>query len=234
MPQVFLNKALSVLKPTWTRYNELRLGIRTEPDRSDHQRRSPGRPWWRGERSKAARHDDNFDYATIDYWNMRNVVRVLKPGPEDVFYDIGCGMGRILCVMARHPLRKCIGVELSEPLCQIARRNAAKLRGRKAPIEIVCGDATTADLGDGTIYFMFNPFGAESLRDTLENLRNSLLRKPRPVRLVYYNSTFEHEFESVGWLEKIRHFNSFGGHRITLWRSRFFEGGVFNSLGGAR
>jgi hypothetical protein len=45
-----------------------------------------------------------------------------------------------------------------------------KLRGRKAPIEIVCGDASTADLGEGMIYFMFNPFGADTMGDTLENI----------------------------------------------------------------
>ena len=87
-----------------------------------------------------------------------------------MFYDIGSGMGRIVCAVARKRLRKGIGMELSEPLCQIARRNAMKLRGRKAPIEMVCGDASTADLREGTIYFMFNPFGADTMRDTPENI----------------------------------------------------------------
>jgi hypothetical protein len=74
---------------------------------------------------------------------------------------------------------KCIGVELLAPFCEIARRNAAGLRGRKAPIQIVCGDAATAELSEGTIYFMFNPFGADTLRDTLENIRGSLSQEPR-------------------------------------------------------
>ena len=30
------------------------------------------------------------------------------------------------------------------------------MRGRKAPIEIVCEDAVHADLSDGTVYCMFN------------------------------------------------------------------------------
>jgi hypothetical protein len=95
-------------------------------------------------------------------------VRALKPGPEDVSYDIRSGVGRILCVMALHRLRRCVGVGLSVPLCQIARPNTLKLRGRKAPLEIVCGDAATAYPADGTIYCMLNPFAAvseELLRD---------------------------------------------------------------------
>ncbi len=91
--------------------------------------------------------------------------------PQDVFGDLGCGMGRIVCVAARKTVRKSIGVELLEPLCEIAHRNATLLRGRKASIQIVCGDATTVDLSEGTIYFMFNPFGARTSVSRLRSRR---------------------------------------------------------------
>lgn len=162
------------------------------------------------EASSNARYSDNFQYGTIGYLNIGKVLRIVKPRPQDAFCDIGCGMGRILCVAARKPMRKCIGVELLEPLCEIARRNVASLRGRKAPIEIVCGDATTVDLSEGTIYFMFNPFGAETLRDTLENIRGSLSQKPRAIKTAYYNSQYVSVFETLRWLEKVHEFNTFG------------------------
>ena len=218
------NMAL-LLKPLWINCNELVLGIRTEPERpADHERNAVPE-WWRGDVPERAQHDDNFVYATIDYWNVRKVVRALRPVPADIFYDIGSGKGRILCVLARKHLRKCVGIELFEPLCRIARRNAANLRGRKAPIEIVCGDATTADLSDGTIYFMFNPFGPETLRDTLYNIESSLTRSPRPIRVVYYNSVYESVLESLGWLERVHQFDSFGGQRVTFWENRGPEDG---------
>jgi len=210
---------ISWLKPVWTQANEFALGIHTVPHPSIGSSRSSTRPWWLGEPSERARHDDNVRYETADYWNIRKVARILKPGPEDVFYDIGSGMGRMLCVMARRPIRKCIGIELFEPLCEIARRNVASLRGRKAPVEIRCADAATADLSDGTIYYMFNPFGEETLRDALENIRTSLSRKSRTVTLVYYNAVHETLLNDIGWLEKIGQFNAFGGHVVSLWRS---------------
>jgi SAM-dependent methyltransferase len=231
--KMLVYKAVSLLKPVWTKCNERLLGIQTEPVASQSQVRSPGRPWWRGDDFKNAKHDDNFHYATIDYWNARKVARALNPGPEDVFYDIGSGMGRILCIMARRRLRKCVGVELSEPLCQIARRNALKLRGRKAPIEIVCGDAATANLADGTIYFMFNPFGAETLRDTLQNIRDTLSVKPRAIKVVYYNSVHESVLATLDWLERVGHIDSFGGQRITFWRIRHSDAGAAGDLSGA-
>jgi len=228
--KALLKNAISLVKPAWTWCNEFALGIQTEPEHQHYQIRGSERPWWRGETFRDAKYDDNCHYATIDYWNVRKIVRALKPGPEDVFYDIGSGMGRILCVMARRRLRRVVGVELSEPLCEIARRNALNLRGRKAPLEIVCGDATTADLAEGTIYFLFNPFGAETLRDTLENIRNSLSKKARPVRIVYYNAVHESVLETMSWLEKVRQFDSFGGQRVTFWRIRHSDVGAAGAL----
>ena len=124
------------------------LGIRTGPEGPIISEQEP----WRSHASDNARHGDNWRYATIGYQHLRKILRVVSPGPKDVFYDIGCGMGRILCVAAQQPVRKCAGVELQITLlCQIARRNAASLRGRKAPIEIVCGvSERTVDLSDGT------------------------------------------------------------------------------------
>jgi hypothetical protein len=71
MPAVkmLVNKTVSLLKSVWTKCSEWLLGIRTEPVSSHEQAHSWGRPWWRGDYSKNAKHDDGFHYATIDYWN---------------------------------------------------------------------------------------------------------------------------------------------------------------------
>ena len=201
------------------------LGIRTDPESAVDSEPNAVQECGRAEVSNNARYGDNFHYATIGYWSVQKVLRGVKPGPQDVFCDIGSGMGRILCVVAREPVRKCVGVELLEPLCQIARRNAISLRGRKAPIQIVCGDATTVDLSEGTIYFMFNPFGGETLRDTLENIRCSLSQKPRAIRIAYYNSKYQSVLEALGWLVKVHEFDTFAGHRVTFWENRHSQDG---------
>jgi precorrin-6B methylase 2 len=205
-----------LLSQAWTQCYESVLGIRTGPEGPIVSEQEP----WRGQLSENAKHGDNWRYATIGYRYVRKIVQVVKPGPEDVFYDIGCGMGRILCIAAQRPVRKCVGIELQEPLCQIARRNASSLRGRKAPIEVVCGDATTVDLSDGTIYFMFNPFGPETLRDTLENIRGSLSQNPRVVKVVYYHAKYRSVVDGLDWLVKVQEFHRFGGHPVTIWENR--------------
>lgn len=137
-----------------------------------------------------------------------------------MFYDIGCGMGRVLCLVAREPVQKCVGIELLEPLCEIARKNALRLRGRKAPISVVCEDVTTADLSDGTIYFMFNPFGPETLRETFERIHRSIGENPRIVKIIYYHSKHKAAVEGLPWLTKLHDFDSFGGHPVTIWEGR--------------
>lgn len=218
--KALLKRGVSSLSEAFTKWNEYTLGIQTEPETVTHSEPGAGCEGVGAGVSENARYSDNFQYGTIGYANIRKVLRVVKPGPQDVFCDIGCGMGRILCVAARKPVRKCIGIELLPPFCEIARRNAERLRGRRAPIQIVCGDATTVDLSEATIYFMFNPFGAETLRDTLENIRGSLSQKPRALKIAYYNSQYASVFDAVGWLVKVREFETFGGHRVAFWENR--------------
>ncbi len=215
-----LRAPVSFVKPVWTKCNELALRIETQPESTAAPAAGSGREWWRGPTTDLARHSDNNHYVSIDYWNIRKMVRILKPGPDDVVYDIGAGMGRVVCILARLPLRRCVGVELFEPLCQKARKNAERLRGRKSRIDIICADATTADMADGTIYFLFNPFGPETLSDTMENIRRSVAINPRSVRIAYYNSYHDLVLERAGWLRRVHHYNSFGGSPVSIWQSQ--------------
>jgi SAM-dependent methyltransferase len=166
---------------------------------------------------------DGTPYSSPDYLHLWRICRMLKVSPDDVLYDLGCGMGRILCVMARQRIRKCVGVELYPSLCEVARDNAMQVKGRKAPIEIVCGDAATADLSDGTIYFMFNPFGTETLRQVLSRIEASRADHDRPIAIVYYNSVHPDLLDSRRWLKRIDGFSTFTGRSVTIWGNRLWE-----------
>jgi predicted RNA methylase len=138
---------------------------------------------------------------------------------NEVFYDLGSGKGRILCVMARRPFKKVVGVELLESLCEVAKRNAIHMRGRKAPIEIYCEDAARADLSDGTVYCMFNPFGITTLREVIEHIKSSLSTNPRGITIVYYNAVHEDILRSCEWLQMSYVFHTATGRRVSFWRN---------------
>jgi SAM-dependent methyltransferase len=121
------------------------------------------------------------------------VLRRLQLQPSDVFLDIGCGVGRILCAAARTDVARVIGLDIDPRMAQIASQNTQRLRGRRAQVDVVTGDATQFEVPDEvTVVFLYNPFGGDVLTAALRQVIASADRRPRPIRLVYAHP-FEHE-----------------------------------------
>lgn len=144
-------------------------------------------------------HDSN-GYEPLDYPLLIKSIEGLQLRSDDIVIEIGCGMGRVLCLLARRPVRKCIGIELSEALAAQSERNVRRVRGRCAPVEVVAADAIFADYDEGTAFFLFNSFGPATLQAVLERIRASVEQRPRPIRIMYVNPMHEDLFESAGWL----------------------------------
>jgi SAM-dependent methyltransferase len=121
--------------------------------------------------------------------------------PEDVFFELGCGKGRVIIFLAsRCRVRRIVGIEIVPELAQIARKNIAKSR-TLCPVQITDGDASQTDLSDGTVFYLFNPFGQETLRRVLDNIRKSLAERPRKVKILYYTPEFSHILDDSSWLQ---------------------------------
>lgn len=189
-----------------TTWNEHALNIRTAPLNS-------------GGRPDSTLFGDSEGYDSCDYFHIRKLLRLLNLIPSDVVYDLGCGMGRMLCLAAQYPVVRCVGIEVMPQLCEIARSNASNLRWRRSAIDIICSDCATADLADGTVYLMFNPFGAATMRAVLANIHSSLRSRPRSVRFVYTNALQESELLACGWLHRVGGFRTAIGNRVSFWNN---------------
>jgi tRNA G46 methylase TrmB len=128
----------------WSKPNDLYLNINTS-DESHFRDFDPQKGFPYAKLQEKARHNDSVIYQGANYRNIRRIVRILQPQRSDVFYDIGCGMGRCLCIFARLPLRNMVGIELDPSLVKAALSNAMRLRGKQTPIEVRCQDAAIAD-----------------------------------------------------------------------------------------
>jgi len=150
-------------------------------------------------------HNDSFWYESKSYYLNWLYLQPIELGPTDVVYDIGCGAGRLLFVAALCGVKRCVGLELSERLSQLARRNASSLRLRHPPIEIRQVDALMEDYSSGTVFLFCNPFGARTLETVLEKIRTSLITNPRHIRLMYIHPESEHRqlLSKTRWLEQI-------------------------------
>lgn len=115
---------------------------------------------------------------------------------EYSFVDLGCGKGRVVLVASEYPFRRVIGVELSEMLATVARRNVAKYAAasRARQVEIACMDATAFEWPqEPLVVHLYHPFQSDVLRRVLQSLEASLRAQPRPVVIAYllYSSAID-------------------------------------------
>ena len=168
--------------------------------------------------------DDNIYYGTQSYDETIQVLKQLRLGREDVFVDLGCGKGRVICLASRFALGGVIGVELSSELCQIARRNAQMMRGKRTDILVHNINAEDFDYTVGTVFYLFHPFGPRTMQNVLERMSDGLNRNPRQIRIVYSGPVHEDLFSRVGWLERYsrwtKHSHRFVHEIVSFWRSK--------------
>ncbi|MFO0984147.1 MAG: methyltransferase domain-containing protein [Planctomycetota bacterium] len=143
---------------------------------------------------------DQLHYECLDYRLQRKYLAALRIGPQDVVIDVGCGLGRVLCACARMGAHECIGIEYDATLAAKARENARTLRGRRSPIAVRVGDAVEADYSRGTVIWMFNPFGEQTMKRVLARIEQSLAAAPRTLRICYVNPVHEALLAACGWL----------------------------------
>ncbi|MEX1140860.1 MAG: methyltransferase domain-containing protein [Thermoleophilaceae bacterium] len=140
--------------------------------------------------------DGRGRYEPSDWRVLARVLPRRAVSSDDVFVDIGSGMGRVVLQAAmRYRFRRVIGVELAEGLTETARRNVERNRTRLRckDVELIAADATAYELPDDvTVVFLYNPFGGELFERVIANVVASLDRRPRRLRVIYKNP-IEHE-----------------------------------------
>jgi hypothetical protein len=91
-------------------------------------------------------------------------------GAEDVFVDVGAGLGKVLLLASLIAGARGHGVELDPSLVAHGRGSAATL-GLDG-VTLVEGDAAEADLGAGSVYYLFSPFTGVVLDRVMQRLES--------------------------------------------------------------
>jgi hypothetical protein len=101
---------------------------------------------------------------------------------EEVFFDVGAGLGQVAILVNLLAGIKVEGVEVEPAFCSYARNSAAGLG--LSDLTFINVDARKADFSEGTVFFMYTPFKGGILQEVLEMLRKeSLFRK---IRIITY------------------------------------------------
>jgi len=102
----------------------------------------------------------------------------------DVFYDLGSGLGKV--VMLLHLLAgiACIGVEFEPAFYAYAVQRAASLGLTGA--KFINADARDVDYSQGTVFFIFNPFGGEIFNTVFAKLEK--VAQTRKITICSYGA----------------------------------------------
>lgn len=122
-----------------------------------------------------------FDHSSID-----RVFDEMSALPcEKNFFDIGCGKGQMLMMSAMNGMKKIGGIEFNTEIAQTARKNMKELH---IEADVIISDATEyEEVDEYNIFFLYNPFGEESIRRVVAHIYDSYKRRPRSMFLVYGN-----------------------------------------------
>lgn len=155
--------------------------------------RRPGRP--------------SYNHENSDHVALRRIFAG-RVRPDDVLVDIGCGRGRVLAHWSSHyPEHRMVGIEIDP---HAAARAGAHM-SRHPNCTVVCGDAVDLLPEDGSLFYLYNPFGF----DTLDRLRLRIEALPRGSRrlvLLYHNPKHVAVFEGIpAWT--VEH-HRLGGSRL--------------------
>lgn len=141
-------------------------------------------------------------YTPSPYRDIFDVLATARLRHNDVFTDLGCGLGRAVFAASHRGVRRAEGVELVPHLAQRAEqnRNGSRLAGRN--IVFFERNALDHDLSATTLLYMFHSFGhqimAEVLDKAKQNRRRTNARKS--LRIAYVNPVCEEVLRDSGWL----------------------------------
>ncbi|PZU08225.1 methyltransferase domain-containing protein [Sphingomonas sp.] len=167
-------------------------------------------------------------YQPLSYAQIFAGLAAAELSPEDVFTDLGCGLGRALFAAAHAGAGRAVGVELVPELARAAEANRRRSRLLDRDIRIVEANALDHPLGDTSLLYFFHALSAQILAQVIANIRAAREAAPpgRPLRIVYANPVFDDVLAASGWLDRVRtipaepeRFSSVQTYGISIWRS---------------
>jgi SAM-dependent methyltransferase len=108
--------------------------------------------------------------------SLHNILLNMKLGPRDVFYDLGCGTGRICLQVYMETGARCTGIEFVKKRYDIAQCSLALYKNtykKTRKVKFVLGDFFKYDWSDATCIFMCNTCFNEAItKRILKKLSN--------------------------------------------------------------
>ncbi len=118
--------------------------------------------------------------------------------PQDVFYDIGSGLGQVSILVHLLSGVCAKGVEFEPAYCNYARQCTKELN--LSQVKFINVDAREVDYADGNVFFLYTPFEGRILEQMLGRLRDE--SRTRGIKLYTYGPCTL-QVAQQNWLERV-------------------------------
>lgn len=118
---------------------------------------------------------------------VKRMLKLAKPKPGEVLFDLGCGDGKIITTAAKEYGVKAVGIELREDLVKRALERVHAL-GLDQNVKVVHGDIFDQDIGDADVVTLYLTTHAN------EQIKPKLEKELKPGSRVVSNC-----YEIPGW-----------------------------------
>jgi SAM-dependent methyltransferase len=126
------------------------------------------------------------------------LIDLAELGPDDVFFDLGSGLGRVAILVNLLTGIRTVGVEY-EPAYWAYACSRARGLGLTS-VEFIRADVRDVDYANGTVFFMFTPFRGKLLQTVLDRLEQEA--RIRPLRICTYGSCTLYAYHQK-WLQPV-------------------------------
>ena len=116
---------------------------------------------------------------------------------QDVFYDLGSGLGRVPILVHLLSGSMARGIEFEPAFVAYAERCA---RALNVQAEFVNADARDADYADGSVFFLYTPCRGRMLQEVISRLK--AVSREREIRVCTYGPCTE-EVARKDWLTRV-------------------------------
>ncbi len=117
---------------------------------------------------------------------------------NDIFYDLGSGLGKVTALVNLLTGVKTVGVEYQPEFCAYAEEQVHALGLEN--VHYLNADARNVDYTDASVFFLFNPFGGGIFDSVLEKIR--LQAETRKITICSYGAASQ-PLSEFGWLKEI-------------------------------
>lgn len=160
-----------------------------------------------GDVSKSSR------YEAVNFFILEALLQKIKTIDNFTsFSDLGCGKGRTLVVAAHYGFTRLKGVDFAKEVCEEAKQNMqkAKLIFPAINYQIICDNVLNYSIEPHeSVFFMFNPFDSDTIKQFLEKIEISQQSHPRTIYFLYASprhieTFFDFEYEPIYRKRKLK------------------------------